>query len=90
MRMSPEHFEKLRAAIVGLDTEENRATARRVLAENPKIRDLNRSWRWRLFHAVRGFDHIGDDSGYTDAHIYTALRRIVPDLTATPAPDGGE
>jgi hypothetical protein len=77
--MAPKHFEALEAAIAPLDTPERRA---RYLAGDFKnadrCRDLALRYRWDLlweaFPVKEWWTYLND------AHVDTALRRIVKDL----------
>lgn len=83
MKMAVPDFEALRAAIKPLDTEARRETYRN--GEFPRaelVKDLDTRYRWDLFWAVGGLRKVLPDvvHDYKDAHIDTALRRIVPAL----------
>jgi hypothetical protein len=81
MKFSNEDFAALKSVIEPLDTDERREIYRQgnfPLAW--KVKDLNRRYRWDLYWlAVRNGNSLPDSThGYNDAHIDTALRRIVP------------
>ena len=46
-----------------------------------RVRDLDKRYRYDLFYAAGGYRLLPEDDDLTDAHIYTALRRVVPSLT---------
>ena len=80
MKMQPEHVQVLRAAIQPLDTEERRELYRAHPLSNMR-------YRWDLLWAVSR--SLPDDfvcktlyAYLDDTHIDTALRTIVPPLTA--------
>lgn len=79
MRVSAGDLELLREQVSLLDTPERRA--RYLAGDFPRadrVRDLDTRYRWDLFwDSIRRFEL----SGYTNAHIDTALRRVVPPLT---------
>lgn len=80
MKIKPEDFEKLKAAITPLDTPERRA--RYIAGAFPraeKVKDIDQRYRWDLCwastHPVSPlYDYLNDN------HIDTALRAIVPPL----------
>lgn len=83
MKMTPEHCQLIKDAIVPMDTAERRQ--RYVRGDYPnaaKTKDLDKRYRWDLFCQMpkpSGFvqslyDYMNDD------HIDTALRGIVPVL----------
>lgn len=78
MRMSKVHVSALRALIEPILTDEIKNAYRQ--GKFPGVKDIDRRFRWDAFYAVKGWSVIGDNSGYTDAHIDTALRAIVPSL----------
>lgn len=83
MKMAQPDFQKLQAAIAPLDTLARREAYRN--GEFPRaemVNDLNVRYRWDLFWAVGGMRGVIPDvmHDYKDAHIDTALRRIVPNL----------
>jgi hypothetical protein len=69
-------LEALRARIELLDTPANRAP---YLTLVEPVRDIDVRYRWDLFWAADGMQALNAD--YTDDHIDTALRTIVPALT---------
>lgn len=79
MRMTTEDFTKLAAAVAPLDTSERRwSYAAGTFPHVRPVTDLSRRYRWDLFWEAEGIEAIG--VRYADAHIDTALRRIVPML----------
>ena len=87
MKMSKEHLALLTKNIVPLDTPERREQY--LAGDFPRsdaVKDLNKRYRWDLFwtmpnecfYKVTGDPVFGGD--YSDAHIDTALRSIVPPL----------
>jgi hypothetical protein len=83
MKVSPEHFEAMKAAIEPLDLPEYRDRyKRRDIARNDYVQDINKRYRWDLywFAARKGYSMPDSTNGYNMAHIDTALRKIVPDI----------
>lgn len=81
MRISASALEALREAIAPLDTEAARDRYRR--GDYPRaelVRDVNKRYRWDLFYAARGSIIVADED-LSDAHVYTALRSMVADVT---------
>ena len=88
MKMKPEHFEALRAAVAPLDTPTNRTLyINNGFPRAAECKDKNMRYRWDLLYASKL--KIGDGVGmsglplyqYLDStHIDTALRAIVPPL----------
>ncbi len=89
MKITPEDFEKLRAAIQPLDDFTTRESYRqRTFPNADKAKDVNKRYRWDLLWLSKL--KIGDGVGikgdidlyaYLDVtHIDTALRRIVGDI----------
>lgn len=80
MRVSKDHLEKLSAAITPLDTDERRAAYRAGrFPRADRVNNLDKRYRWDLFWASDAISELSDGR-YADAHIDTALRRIVPAL----------
>ena len=76
--------EALREKLSPLDTEEARQAYRdRRFPRFEETQDLNKRYRWDLFAAARGYDVFPDGSDYADAHIYTALRKLIRPLSCT-------
>jgi hypothetical protein len=93
MKITPDHYEHLKAAIEPLAAE---ITDRReaILAEG-RAQDVEKRLRWDLCHAA-GLTRWVCDNLYpycNDDHLDTALRRIVTELEAglepVPAPTMG-
>lgn len=85
MKITQSHLDALRERIAPLDTEQNRTAYRNGEYPRAEItQDVNKRYRWDLYWAARGYEALGgsDTAGavYTDAHIDTALRKIVPSL----------
>ena len=79
MKIKSDELEALRALLTPLDTPEIRQTYREGrFPRAAAVRDLDTRYRWDLFYFARGYSVLPDD--LTDAHIGTALRRIVPPL----------
>lgn len=81
-KIKPEHFEKLKAAIAPLDTEDNRQFYRDGKCDSfDKVKDLNRRYRWDLLFSSKSSNLIIEIYDYAnDKHIDTALREIVKEL----------
>lgn len=78
-RINGDDLETMRAAIAPLDTEELRARYRAGdFIRADKVHDLNKRYRWDLLWQAGGSRIIPND--VTDAHIDTALRKIVAPL----------
>lgn len=73
MRVTAEHLRALTNAITPYDTPERRARYR-----EHELSDTR--YRWDLFWLVDGMTLTADEN-YADAHIDTALRKIVPTLS---------
>ena len=90
MKIKPEHYAVLKAAIEPLDKEEHRRAYRAGdFPRSASTKDVNMRYRWDLLYASKL--KIGDSVGMRgdlplydymdDTHIDTALRSIVPDLS---------
>lgn len=82
MRIDQATLDRMREAIATLDTPSTRERYR--AGDFPRadaVRDLDKRYRYDLFYAAGGCRLLPEDDGLTDAHIYTALRRVVPSLT---------
>jgi hypothetical protein len=82
MKVSSIDIDRLASAIAPLDTEGMRDSHRKSYAEGYlKCKDADTRYRWDLYWIAvhRGFSFGSDE--YKDAHIDTALRRIVPSLS---------
>lgn len=76
-----DHLDALREAIAPLDTAERRARyAARDIPRGDLVQDIDKRYRFDLFYAARAYTLLPDD--VADAHIDTALRRIVPAIDA--------
>lgn len=79
MFINADTLAQLREKIAPFDTEDNRTRYRlRQFPRAEAVRNVDTRYRWDLFYASRSSDLLPD--GATDAHIDTALRRIVPAL----------
>lgn len=79
MKIRPEHYEHIRAAIAALDP--NRVAAHlEQLRSDTRVRNLGVRYRWDLLHAAVSSRWICAElyPYANDEHIDTALRRIVP------------
>jgi len=87
MKVTPEHLAMIRDAIeaTGHDNATTRDQyRRRDIPRGAMVQDIDKRFRWDLFHAATaGTRMVSDlyDAGYHDAHIDTALRAVVPTLT---------
>lgn len=82
MRVDKVTLDRMREAIAPLDTPQTRA--RYVAGDFPRadmVRDLDMRYRWDIYYSAGGYRLLPEDADLTDAHIYTALRRVVPSLT---------
>lgn len=74
MKVTPEELEALKIAIAPLDTQERRRVY--ISGKYPRsayTHDLDERYRWDLFWES-GFEFQNE---YSDAHIYTALRKAI-------------
>lgn len=81
MRVDAVTLEAVRKAVAPLDTAERREAYR--TGQFPRadvVRDLDKRYRWDLWHRAQAWRVLGDDVDLTNEHIDTALRRIVPPL----------
>lgn len=80
MKFLPEHLTALAELVRPFDTEPTRERyRRRDFPRSEAVKDVDRRYRFDLFYAARGWSAFGD-ADYTDAHIETALKRVVPAL----------
>lgn len=84
MKMARADFLELEDRIVRLDDQPRRA--RYLTGDFPRaeaVKDLDTRYRWDLFWAATdgGRRRIWASGTYDDAHVDTALRRIVPPLS---------
>ena len=78
MKIPKETLELLKEKIESLDTEERRlAYHEDRFPRADRTKDKDKRYRWDLLYATRQHELIYD---YKDAHIDTALRKIVPPL----------
>jgi hypothetical protein len=81
MKVTTTELERMRTLIAPLDTEELRAKYRaREIPRADAVQDFNKRYRFDLFYFAQARTALDEDADYADAHIETALRRIVPDL----------
>jgi hypothetical protein len=86
MKITAEHLQVMRDAIVPLDTEEARATYRSGdFPRADQVKDLDERYRWDLFWRAWENGSLTRDglvtvAHYKDSHIDTALRFIVSPL----------
>ena len=85
MRFTSEHMDALRVALAPFDTAERRDAYRQGrFPRADAVRDIDKRYRWDVYYAAgswRILDSLCDVGGdYTDAHLDTALRRVVPPL----------
>ena len=82
MKLDRDTLDRMREAMAPLDTSQARERYR--AGDFPRadaVQDLDKRYRWDLYYAAGGYRLLPDDESVTDAHIDTALRRIVPSLT---------
>lgn len=81
MKVSPKDFDNLVSALAPIDTVESRDRFRAAVASGQIkiISDMDERYRWNLYHFVwdAGFRFA---KSYADAHIDTALRRVIDPL----------
>lgn len=83
MRVTADHLHDMARLIEPLDTPSVRQAYREGrFPRADKVKDLDTRYRWDLFAAAKVWQIGLYDHGYTDAHIDTALRRIVRPLGA--------
>lgn len=79
MKITGDDFARLSAAVESGDTQERRERYRAALyPRSAQVKDVDKRYRWDLFWEVRGLTNL--DGNYSDEHIDTALRKIVPKL----------
>ena len=84
MRLDSTTVAAMAALIAPLDSPEARQAYREGrFPRADKVIDLDRRYRWDLCYAAKAYRVVPE--GTTDAHIETALRRIVPSLTEVQA-----
>lgn len=84
MRVTTSDLARIAAAVTPLDTVELRATYRaRDIPRGELVKDIDKRYRWDLFWTAGGMELIAGGGSYTDAHIDTALRHVVPALGET-------
>ena len=82
MKIKPEHLQHMRDAIQAVVVKhgpEKLTAYRSQIASDPRVKDLEKRYRWDLFHAA-GLTRYACDVLYAymdDTHIDTALRSIV-------------
>jgi hypothetical protein len=79
VKVTPSDLDIIRGAVTPYDTEERRDRYRR--GDFPRadaVQDLNKRYRWDLFYGTRAY--LGVRGEYADAHFYTALKSVIPDL----------
>lgn len=78
MKIKPEHFEYIKAAIANLDPEKV-AAHKEALKGDSRVRDLDKRFRWDCLHATVPSRWVCDNlyPYMNDDHIDTALRKIV-------------
>jgi hypothetical protein len=81
MKLDRDTLDRMRDAIAPLDTAERRQAY--VSGDFPRadrVRDLDKRYRWDIYYAAGSYRLLPEDDSIVDAHIDTALRRIVPSL----------
>lgn len=78
MKLDRSTVERMRVALAPLDTDERREAYRRgEFPRADRVKDLDKRYRWDLWYMVPArWDLVPED--VDNAHIDTALRRIVP------------
>lgn len=80
VKFSKQAYDAVSEAVTRLDTAERREAYRAGdFRASQVVMNLDERYRWDLFWDAEAYRLIAD-AGYTDAHIDTALRRIVPPL----------
>jgi hypothetical protein len=81
MKLDRDTLDRMRDAIAPLDTPQTRERYRAGdFPRADRVRDLDKRYRWDIYYAAGGYRLHPEDDSITDAHIYTALKRIVPSL----------
>lgn len=79
-RITGELLESMRTTIAPLDTPERRDRyRRRDIPRGHLAQDLDKRYRFDLYAMAGGY-RLHRDEDLSDAHIYTALRTIIPPL----------
>lgn len=76
-------LDAIKTAVGALDTKERRDRYRAGnFPRSQAVKDLDKRYRWDLFYGAQrqGLTLEGWDD-YLDAHIYTALKSVVPSLS---------
>jgi len=82
MKLDRDTLDRMRDAIAPLDTPQMRERYRAGdFPRADRVRDLDKRYRWDIYYAAGGYRLLPEDDSLTDAHIDTALRRVVPSLT---------
>lgn len=77
MKMRPDDFTKLKAAIEPLDTAKRRADYLMGWFPNAdRCKDVEMRYRWDLLWDSKAFSGLPSD--LEDEHIHTALKKIIP------------
>ncbi len=81
MKISPAHYEHMKAAIAALPVEGMR-THKQMLAADKRVKDLEKRFRWDLSYAAKLTPFICSTvyPYASDDHVDTALRAIVREL----------
>ena len=80
MRVSQRDYDLLAQRIAPIDTEEVRERYRnRDIPRGELVNDIDRRYRFDLLYASRTYGEFADGP-YTDAHLETALKKIVKPL----------
>ena len=76
MKMSAEHYAKLSARVDQVRGQI--ADHRAKLSTDPKVKDLEKRLLWDVYHSTRMHQlYTPQQWDYTDAHIETAMRKIL-------------
>ncbi len=81
MKMKPEHYRELKAAISVAVDKETAAQHRKNLKQDKRVKDLEMRFRWDCFWVVHS--RVNTTSWYSyisDTHMDTALKRVVKEL----------
>lgn len=87
MKITPKHYEHMKAAMSA--RADLIPAMREQLATDPRVKNAEMRLRWDLFHDA-GLTRWVCDNVYSyanDTHIDTALRSIMRDIEAAPAPE---
>ena len=81
MKIKPEHYETLKNAMAAIDPAKV-AAHRQALANDPRVKDLDKRLRWDCMYAAKVNTFVCDVlyNYMDDSHLDSALKAIVKEL----------